>query len=359
MKKTMYKLFFISILLISSIPLLAYTLTGNAPQIVGASTAINDGINTEYQIAANQLKDKILKNSNFSNSAKKFGKDSAHVSYSGSYAGFLGYDLFALMINVKSSNSLEDDPYFDDEKFSVTKTNEDWSGNIMSAPTVQLGINGNFITENLYLTLRWGALNFFKETENGSSFNLGFLVGYNLIKSKFKNGGNIWRGINIETGFIYQSLLTKKSFTFSESEYFNVTDGTNYTGDIDIQSTVDMSINSQSLVIPFHIATSLQTSWIFNFSLGTGFDLNFTSTDFLIKSYGVTTIRDLNQTNSTTDGNFSLEDGSYNNTYNFISPKVFGGFGFSPGPLFVDFQISYYLRNKNALAIELAFGVVW
>jgi hypothetical protein len=299
-----------------------------------------------------------------------FADASIYAGQGASQRGYAGYKLFAFTIGPMVGVKLPGSPFeIMDELDGLTDTlNEEHDLKIgldVQAISGQISINTSaFLLEDLYLGLRFGyfKLNNAIDDLGFKTFSIGVVGNYQLFKEKSFAAGLVkWRGLNLGTGFLYQSTdLNYAASIDSYSESF-IEGGVNYNLAVDPRLVLDLS--TKTFTIPLEVSTSLRLLWVLNLTLGAGVDIGFGSSNLTLGADGDIRVSEVSSYGystpvTTTDpGNLSLEGGGKMRPTVF-NPKLMGGFGFSFGPVILDIPVTWY-PVENGFSVGVTLGAVW
>ncbi len=315
------------------------------------------------------LNTELAKYSNVPELTRGFGNANTYASHAATLRGYQGYDLFAIsvgsMVSVQAPN---DDPKFYQDVMDEMDTGDVYAGVGVTPLVVQAGLNLGFILDGLYVTFLFGKLHTvidqgdFRVDHNANI--VGGHVSYAVFSEKSILARSLlWRGLTIETGFIH---------TDNKLEFYNKMDkisdtqtnlgGSGYDVSYEIDPSVNFNIASKSNIIPVEIYTSIRLLWALNIGVGGGFDYVFTSrNDFTLSSAGdVLVTDDGSGTNASgfvgQTGKITVNADTSGIRSDKYREKLLANIGFSIGPVFIDFPMSYYLDNGYALGITAGFA---
>jgi len=192
---------------------------------------------------------------------------------------------------------------------------------------------------------------------NFNTFTIGATVNYQLVQSV--NWGLIkWNGINLGSGFIYQTTNLDMSIPLGRM----VTDIGNVGGGLDnlrlaLDPRVTFNMNINTFTIPVEVMTAIKLIFL-NIPLGFGFDIGLGSSSL---SLGIKSPVNIEGDNShlleqDKEGNLSvsLEKSASPDVFNL---KLMTGIGFAFGETFaIDIPVTYYFLN-NGLNIGFTLGL--
>jgi len=375
----MKKLFCLLLIIAIAIPAFAefkVKVEGDAPTVYGPGsdpgvTLFNQEVKEAFDSVKSEIESQIQ--DLFPNSPDKLlhamANSSVYSSHGATTRGYAGYKLFTATVGptfgVQLPNGLS----------SVVNDIGNLSETIERDHDIKLGVSPNLF--NLHFGLSMGAIKILPEhlgllkknhlyfgirfgyfnlpSFSGlsfSSFTLGLTANYQIIPNISLAGLVKWRGINIGTGFIYNS--NKLGFTMNLD---SIDQGIG-TGSSRVHMEPDLSVklDISTYTIPLEAVTAIKLL-IFNIPFGIGADLAFGSTSL---GFGVDSDIKLNNLpNGYTDkgnGNVSVK-ASAKNSPNFFNFKIITGFGIHAGPVVFDIPITYY--PADSYTIGLTVGAVY
>ena len=199
----------------------------------------------------------------------------------------------------------------------------------------------------LYLTLKGGLLKYSYKDYDFESYNLGFMVNYQLINDVGARALK-WRGINVGAGFTYYS--SKMDFTVDKLETIKVTAGPNkfhYDADLDVEA------ETSRCVIPVEITTGVKLAIVEIFG-GIGADFMFGGKNELSADSDAVVSLEGNDDKSTSKLHLS-KDGDDDN----FKMKFTVGIGFSLGPVHIEIPYTQYFDEKLNSCIGVIGGVAF
>jgi len=312
--------------------------------------AIDAAVKSLIEAEVHNLVDKYADMSDFS---RGFGNASIYASHASTLRGYQGYDLFAVSVGTMASVQAPDDSMTFYEDIPDDIDNGDVYAGVGFNPVVgQMGINLGFIIDGLYMSFKFGKFNYeLDQSDYRVDYNsslIGVLVDYQIIRTKsILARALLWRGFNIESGFIYSNSNIVYS---QEIDSFEVISG-GYTALIDPSINLEMDVSTY--VIPLEIYTSFRLFWTINIGVGGGFDYAWGKTDLTIHSDGSAVIT----APAAAEGTITIDASTKDIEPDSFRPKLTANAGLSIGPVFIDVPASYYL--DNGYAIGLTAGFAW
>jgi hypothetical protein len=316
--------------------------------------------------------------------AQGFANANAYSTHSATLQGYQNYKLFAvstgMMIGFQAPSA--DVGYYSRIGDDIQEKGDVYAGVGLGFSYANVGINAGFLAPGLYLNAKFGA--FEQEVDDFSIEFSSMGVGANmrLLDSRSLVGLVTWRGISVGSGFYRQSnkvsmiiepdsIVTQVPFreavvnsapASDRAAYGAAMDQLGYTAaepdaDMVLQPTFEMGIDIATYTIPLEATTAVSLLWgAVNLSAGAGVDLNFGSSEIVLKGLAAA-----NTSSDTTKVKFTEAevtiDGSSDNGPSFVRPRLMGGLGIGLGPVKVDVPVLYYIASGFAAGITLA--VVW
>ena len=226
----------------------------------------------------------------------------------------------------------------------------------------QIGINlSRFLLNGLYVGAKVGFMNLPIEDYNFSTLSVGGMVNYQLLR-RFSLPLRFiqWRGINIGTWLIYQTTTLDFDYPL-ETELEGGSETIEVMGhvvSVDTEANMHMKFNIRTYTIPVEVMTSIRLLWFLNLAVGAGVDIGFGSASLNVGGSMVTHFTELPEDmEQERPGTVSINmGGSAGPTA--INPKIMAGVGFTLGPLFLDFPLTYY-PSDNGYNFGVTVGVVF
>ncbi|PKL17364.1 MAG: hypothetical protein CVV49_11565 [Spirochaetae bacterium HGW-Spirochaetae-5] len=324
---------------------------GNAALNAALKTDVEDAIRTE--IAKYDYMPKL---------ATGFGNANTYASHAATLRGYQGYDIFAIavgsMLSVQAPN---DDPMFFTELQDELDTGDLYAGVGGNPAVVQAGLNLGFILDGLHIAFKFGKFDYgvensdFKVDYKSNLF--GGLLNYQLINEKaILSRILLWRGLSLESGCIYSNNIV--SF-YKELPSQDITNG-GYT--VRVDKSVDLVLDTKSVVVPIEIYTSIRLLYVLNIGVGGGVDyVPYGNTSFKLKSAGpIEVIADIPTAGLLigTKGSATINAGTDDVAPDKYRPKAMMNLGISAGPIFIDVPATYYFTD-NGYAVGLSAGMAW
>lgn len=298
--------------------------------------------------------------------------------------GFQNYSLFAVatgfMVGVQAPSTSP--TYFKHIGDDIKEKGDIYAGLGVGFSYLNVGINAGMLVPGLYVNAKYGAM------ERGiGDFSLKFQVmgagaNYKVFDTKSLAGIVKWRGISVGTGVYMQSNgidfeieadTIHNDVPFREQLIGNSTgadsagkaafmDQLGYTAsnpdaDLGLVPKFNMGLNVSTVTIPFDAVTGVSVLWgTFNVTAGAGFDLNFGSSEIILKGSSAATISSDTTKVKFTPANVVI-DGSSDNGPSFARMRLMTGLGLGLGPVKLDIPIVYYVASGFAFGVTAA--VVW
>ncbi len=345
----------LSAVLAGTLPSFAVQIGGNAPQV----SAGQEAIDAAFNIALNQLNGKVANIKNRPQKmAKAFADAASFSNHAGTQRGYLNYENFALTAGTMAGFQVPGLSATEIQKLddNILNSGDSKIGVGWQTWAVQLGINASFITDGLYLGLKFGQASLSLDAEDNEMkfkyITLGLTSSYSFI-GEHSIGIIKWRGLAFATGLMYQKSTTDYILDLGTQK------GTmGGAGAVQIASDLDFETSSTIWTVPVELNTAFRLFWTTNLHLGTGADICWGKTDLALKLNGDVNIVDspLEQTKSGTVY-FTDKVGVNGKKPSIIKPKLMAGLGCLIGPVVVDIPFTYYLGNGFDLGFTA--GIIW
>lgn len=307
----------------------------------------------EADVAAN-IDTQLAKYGDMPDFTRGFANANTYASNGATMRGYQGYDLISIalgtMFTVQAPNA---DPLFFQSIQDELDNGDVYTGLGANPLVGQVGLNMGFIIPDLYISFRFGKLNY--NIDAGSykmdydTNLLGVIVDYQLMSSKSVLAGILlWKGLNVESGFIYS---TNNLVYYKKLDTIIATDGA-YTAELD--PTLDLALEIKSYIIPIEVYSAFRLFYMINFGVGIGMDYVYdNTTDLKLHSSGAIIGTGAS---AGVDGVFDITAPTSEEADKYrFKGMVNVGVGF--GPVFVDVPITFYL--DNGYAVGLSAGIVW
>jgi hypothetical protein len=352
-----------------------FDITGTAPTFKGpGSDELNGELDKAFKDALGDIRGEV---GGISSNPEKFiqawGNSAVFASHGATQRAYGGYQLFAFTVGPMIGFQIPGSPLdivnnFEGIADKIDKEGDMKLGLNLQMLSGQLGINtSKFLVNNLYLGVRVGYMNLealnwdslLEEYLRGFTFNtwsLGLLANYQLLPRISLAGLLQWRGINLGTGFIFQS--TNASYTMElptvDNPIGTVGELTDLRLEIKPKLTFDMDI--KTFTIPLEVFTSVRLGLV-NLGMGMGIDVGFGKSDMKIGVKGDIDVKgDTPGLTPDKTGNISATEGG-DMAPSLFNPKVMADLGFSLGPVLVDIPVTFYLSNGYNIGVTL--GILW
>ncbi len=307
----------------------------------------------------NSLDSELAKYTDMPDLSRGFGNANTYASNGGTMRGYQGYDLISVavgtMVSVQAPNS---DPMFFTKIQDDLNDGDVYAGIGVNPVVANVGINLGFIVPDLYISFKFGKLDY--DIDQGD-FSLdydsnlfGILLNYQILKDRsILAGAILWRGLSAGTGFIYSTnnvTYLKKLDTIE-----NIDSGSGIIAKVD--PSVDFSIDIKSYIVPVEIYSAIRLLWAINLGVGVGFDYVVGSkAELSVLGAGKAEITSspMNALDGDT-GDISI-DASTSNEADPFRTKFMANIGFGFGPVVVDVPLTYYLDNGYSLGISVGFN---
>lgn len=317
--------------------------------------------------------------------AQGFANGNAYSVHSGTLNGYQNYDLFAvsagLMVGVQAPST--DFGYYAKIPDDIQEKGDLFAGLAAGVSMINVGVNAGFLVPGLYVNAKYGAMGY-DFGDFGFDFSvMGVGANYRIFDSKSLVGIVKWRGLSVGTGFYMQKNAIEFSFVTDsvkhevkvrEQVLANAPSGqtaaydtaltrmgftaANPNATFGLEPKLEMGMDITTMTVPLEASTALSLLWgMVNLSVGAGVDLNFGSSEIILKNTTGAGIKTPDSTKvSFTDASVVL-DGSSDASPSFLRPRVMAGVGFGIGPVKLDIPVSWYLAS--GVAFGLTAGIVW
>lgn len=310
---------------------------------------------TAAGLIAADIESQLKKYGDMPEFTKGFANANTYAASNGAtMRGYQGYDLICVavgtMFTVQAPSA---DPLFFQQIQDELDDGDVYTGLGTSPLVGQVGLNMGFIIPDLYISFRFGKLDY--NVDAGSykmdydTNLLGVIVDYQLIPSQSILAGILlWKGLNLESGFIYS---TNNVVYYKELDTITSTVSAGNTAKTD--PTLDLALDIKSYIIPVEIYSAFRLFYMINFGVGIGMDYVYkNTTDLKLHSSGDITVTGVINTKGTID--ITADTSNEANKYR---PKAMVNVGAGFGPVFIDVPFTFYL--DNGYAIGLSAGIVW
>ena len=333
------------------------TVTGTAP----TSSNIPDGtIETPFNNALDETRKTLAKYGDQKDLVLGFANAGVYASQVANQWGYQGYDTFAVTIGTMGGGQLPSaSPSGISDEFDKLKDDGDiYLGAAWQMWAAQVGINADFLLDDLYLGVKFGVLSMDVGDFNFDSLTFGVLANYQIFEEKEVVLGLIkWRGLSVGSGLIYQKNDTSYALDLDTLESGTFEAATGYSGTVTLDQSIDLGVETWSMSIPVEVTTAVRLLYFLNLSVGLGADLSFGGSEIILKSGGDTNLTGGLANVQETSGNVKIDGGTEGDGPNFIRPRIMAGIGFGVGPVMIDVPVAWYLNSGFSLGLSL--GVVW
>jgi len=368
------RLFIILIFIIlSSGTLSAITVTADL-----GDAALNAALKTRIET---EVMDQIVQYSSMPDFARGFGNANTYASQAATIRGYQGYDFFTValgtMVSLQAPN---EDPLFFTKIMDDLKLGDVYTGVGVTPWAVQGGINMSFLLPGLYLSGKFGKLNYKSGTTIGYkslsytpelsdldidyNTNLyGLSVNYQLFREKSILAGILlWRGVSIQPGFIYSGSVINFKYKIETQEVQSDPVGP-YTFTAEVDPSVDFKLSVKSYIIPVEVYSSMRLLYFFNFGVGGGIDyVPGGKTDMSVLGAGGITITDDNAGGASgyvgRTGSIVVDGGTKNVKADKYRLRLMLNLGLTTGPVFIDFPFTYYFTDSGYV-VGVSVGAAW
>jgi len=326
--------------------------------ITGAYAAMNitvdfpDTYNGAEAETRNRLLNELGKYENLPDLTRGFGNAATYASNAATMRGYQGYNFLCIAVGTMAAAQAPDADIFFYQKVQDQLDDGDVYAGLGANPLVgQVGINMGFIIPDLYLSFKFGKFDYKADAGNMGYDNnlLGVIVDYQLIPSRSILAGILfWKGLNIESGFIYSNNNVVYTQELDSME-FDAGGGVM----VNLDPSIDLEMDIESYIIPVEIYSACRLFYVINFGVGIGMDYVYkNSTDLKIRSAGTATI----VADPGSKGIIDIDAGTSNKADRYrFKGMVNLGLGF--GPVFVDIPINVYLDNGYAVGLSVGIAL--
>ena len=324
--------------------------------------------NPLFQNAINQARDQLLtqaraeltKYQSQRKLARGFADSSSYSSHVATQRGYQGYDVIAVTIGAMAGGKLPslDFDYYKDIGKKLKNNGDIDAGAALIPLSLQVGLHlgkMNKKLDGIYLSAKFGWLEYSYWGYTVEGMNAGFTFNYQIFKKK-KAGFQVfvWRGVSVGTGLNYQKYKVK--FETSLNDELVSIPGYSF-AEVYVKPSFEISVLTESYVIPLEITTSMRLIWVLNLTLGGGIDFAISESLIKAKGYSYAIINDPTNTIQATPGVLGAYGEQKGKGGTWYLPKLIGGIGFSFGPVVIDVPVTYYfVRGVN---VGLSVGFEW
>lgn len=331
---------------VTSVFLMALGLQNAGAYIIVAPGVEPGGGVTNYNDAIAAANVRLAKFYSMAKLTEGFARASSYSAHAVTQRGYIGYDRFALTLGAMVGMQVPstDLSYYKHIKDELQQHGDISAGVGVNAPVVQWGWRA---TENLYLGIRFGFINYRYGVWQFKTLTVGVPVNYQIISPiRIPSGVVLWRGLSIGSGLMFQSNVIKYDYT----EETPVT-----VGDVMIDPAFRITASTYSFVVPLEVTTAVRLLWVLNITLGGGLDVAMGNAELKLRNIGYAYNATAPLANSI--GFVNIRGREERQIYDFY-PKLVAGIGLSFGPVIVDVPVTYYFLNKG-LNVGVSVGFVW
>ena len=333
--------------------LLAMCIIGSASAVDVKFKNVPDSWGVFPEAAQDELKAKIEEKYGKYESGDDLGRAISNAGALAADGGYMksvyGYDWISVAVSAfgavstKSISEMKDfiDDYRDD-------------GDVYFGAGVQMinaavGFNLGHLLKwdhGLYLTLKGGLTKFSYDDYDLDSFNLGFMVNYQLVEAKGLGKGHAikWRGLNVGAGFTYYKSVFE--FTVDDLEEIRY-DVYKYNADLDVE------VEATRFIIPVEISTGIKLA-IFDLFGGIGADFMFGGKTEITADSDGTVKKDGADGKANGVMHMSAEGDE-----DYVKLKYTVGIGFSLGPVHIEIPYTQYFDSNITSSIGIIGGVAF
>jgi len=215
-----------------------------------------------------------------------------------------------------------------------------------------------------------------------NSLTVGLGVQYKLFGSEAPPAGALlWRGVNLNSGFIFQRNRIDIEVDASEGEGFEAesitfgdigfTDGdlsgepidsNTVIGTILVAPVLSASVESRTYSIPLEITTGIRALWVLDLSVGGGVDVVFGRSEVSASADGNSEFEETPEADpyiNTTSGKAEVST-STTDKPQLLRPRVSAGLGLSLGPVKIDVPLMLYFDTEGyTTMLGVTVGAAW
>lgn len=316
--------------------------------------------------------------------AQAFGNANAYSMNSATLQGFQNYSLFAvaagLMLGVQApSTNLS---YYNDIVDDIREKGDLYAGLGVGVTFLNLGLNAEFLLPGLYFNAKYGAMTYDFDDFAMDFSVMGVGANYRLLDTKSLVGLIKWRGVSIGTGFYMQSSKVnlgivsdtirtqahmREAVLSGSSPSDSVSKGAmmdqmgytedNPDADLTLVPSFGMGLDITTVTVPIDAVTAVSLFWgVVNLTLGAGVDLNFGSSEVVLRGDSEVDISSDPDKVTFTPAEVAI-DGSSDNGPSMVRFRVMTGVGVGLGPVKIDVPLIFY--PASGFAAGLTVAVVW
>lgn len=317
--------------------------------------------------------------------ARGFGNANAYSMNSATLQGFQNYDLFAvstgILFGLQAPST--DLGYLEQVGDDISEKGDIYAGIGAGYTLLNVGVNAKFLMPGLYLNAKYGGMDL-DFGDFGFKFSvMGVGANFRLLEPVSALGLVKWRGISVGSGFYYQKneidiLIEGDSITTAipfreqvinsappsdQAAYGSAMDELGFTpanpnARMALLPSFNMGLNVSTMTIPFDATTAVSVLWgLFNVNAGMGFDLNFGSSEVVLKGLASAETSTPDSTKvEFSDAGVTIDGGSDSGP-SFARLRFMTGVGLGLGPVKVDVPLIFY--PASGMAFGLTAAIVW
>ena len=314
----------------------------------------------DFATIEDQLREKIDEKYGKYEEGEKLNKGIGNANALAADGGYMrtanGYDWINVAVSINSGVAMDGGSIwkFNDDFIDKFEDKGDlYMGAGLQLITASIGFNLGHLLKwdhGLYITLKGGVGKIESGDLDFDSYNLGFMVNYQLLEAKNLGNGKIlkWRGLNVGTGLNYYSSTLK--WTINHLEPVDVNQGGEkftYDTDLDVKSEISR------FIIPVEINTGIKLTVLELFG-GLGADFMFGGDN----EVSVNSVAEVTRTNSDEVGHAKMKM-SKDGDLDTVKFRYTVGLGFSLGPVRLEIPYTQYFGEDFTGSIGVIGGVAF
>ena len=349
------------------------------------TTAMNDQVGAAFNANIDSANNTLKGFKEQKDLAQGFANANAYSMHSATLQGFQNYSLFAvaagLMVGVQApTTSLS---YYSKAADDIKEKGDLYAGLGAGVSFLNVGVNAGFLMPGLFLNAKYGGFSTDIDDFSMDFQVMGMGVNYRLLEPKSLAGLVKWRGVSVGSGFYMQSNKINMKITpdtvttqahFREAALASandpadaaqrglVLDEMGYTASnpdaaVKLSPEFNMGIDVTTMTIPVDAVTAVSILFgTFNITAGMGVDINFGSSEIVLKGNSNADIGSHNEQTTFSPATVVVE-GSSENGPSFARLRAMTGLGIGLGPVKFDVPLIYYFNS--GVAFGLTAAVVW
>ena len=315
----------------------------------------------DFATIEDELRDKVDEKYGKYEKGEKLNKGIGNANALAATGGYMrsanGYDWITVAVSTNAGyamGSLSDVFDFQDKFIDEYEDKGDkYMGAGLQLINASVGFNLGHLLKwdhGLYITLKGGFAKLHYDDFKFESYNMGFLVNYQLVEAKPLGNGKLlkWRGLNVGAGFSYYSSTFDWTVDNLEPVTVNSAAG-KFTYDTDLECKSEIS----RFIIPVEVNTGVKLA-IFELFGGLGADFMFGGDN----EVSVDTVAKVTKSGSDDVGHAKMKM-SKDGDLDTVKFKFNVGLGFSLGPVHIEIPYTQYIDENYTGSIGLIGGVAF